>query len=227
MVSLTRAAIILALTAGLAGPAGAQVETRFGIQVGGNLSRLSYDGPDSDDVEMKLGVGFQGGVVARIGEGRLSFMPGAVLTQQSFTTEVNWGAGDKTIAKGRITYLQLPLLAMFRPRVEDYPGETAPFFFAGPAVAHQVSCTERFSFIDFGELDGTSESDCTDFEGRSEKTRTVASFIIGAGIERGALFLSVQYDHGLTNLMVDATDNESVKGRTVSLVLRYFFGDER
>jgi len=216
MARLRHAAIVLALCHTW-GTAGAQMEPRFGVQLGGNLSRVSVSSVEID-VEEQGRVGFQGGIVARIGDGRIAFMPGAIVTQKAADGFIDEDGFSPYKVEQRMTYLQFPLLALFRPRAEDYPGELAPFFFAGPAVAHQVSCSVRvFSSDDF------EQSDCTDGDGRSQTTKTVASLIVGGGVEIGAVSVAIQYDYGLTNLNADSGFSV-VKDRTISLVARYFFG---
>jgi len=215
MARLRHAAIVLALCHTW-GTAGAQMEPRFGVQLGGNLSRVSVSSVEID-VEEQGRVGFQGGIVARIGDGRIAFMPGAIVTQKAADGFIDEDGFSPYKVEQRMTYLQFPLLALFRPRAEDYPGELAPFFFAGPAVAHQVSCSIRvFS-------DDVEQFDCTKLSTTISTTKTVASLIVGGGVEVGEVSVAIQYDYGLTNLHAESRFSV-VKDRTISLVARYFFG---
>jgi len=228
MASLDRAAIVLVLGACLAGPAGAQSEVRFGVQLGGNLARERVDWDEPiEGLKQKFQPGFQVGLVAQVGAGAVSFMPAAVITQKGDRFEIVSELSQGTFrasGKSRVTYLQAPLLVMARLRPADRRGGPGPFLYGGPAIAIELSCS-RSSRIDYGDFSEAVDSEpCIDeSDGQRLRKKAELGLIGGIGVEIGPASLALQYDHGVTNL-ADGSESTPYRNRTLSFVVRGLLG---
>jgi hypothetical protein len=107
-----------------------------------------------------------------------------------------------------MSYIEVPVL--FRYGFQT-TGEIKPFVMAGPSLALQLSCNV--------EEDGDKES-CDDAYGEDGSYGSFDfGLVLGAGLSRDRLSLSVRYDLGLMNIA--NTDPWVSKNRAIMILLGF------
>jgi hypothetical protein len=102
-----------------------------------------------------------------------------------------------------LSYLEMALLA--RHDLDRAESKYQPFFVAGPALALRVGAT---TYWDDLESDAGEDFDSKDL-----------GFIIGAGVQRGAISLEARGSLGLLNVSTD--EDIEAKNRALTLVVGY------
>jgi opacity protein-like surface antigen len=118
-------------------------------------------------------------------------------------------------AKTTLNYLQIPINAMGRYKINDDFAVTA---LAGPYVAFALS--GKYSWKEPGQ-DGDSEK--IKFGSGDEEMKALDfGLTLGAGVEYKAFFLRLEYDWGLSNLENNSGDS-SIKNRNFGISVGYSF----
>ena len=151
--------------------------TRFGIRVGGLISRQEYESTSLDqNPESKIGLDLAILVSAPIGDGTFMLQP-----------ELHWmqkGYKIKDVSNQDLTttlnYVEIPLLARI-----NFGEEAKVFIFAGPAIGWLIS----------GSIDPDNDQDPTDFLNNTE-----VSGYVGLGIGVGPVEVDLRYIAGLNDI---------------------------
>ncbi len=163
-------------------------QTRFGIRVGGIISKQAYEGSSViEDPESKFGGDLAILCAIPIGGGFFMLQPELHWLQKGYKIEDATSAisiGDVTTT---LNYIELPLLARI-----NFGGSVKLFAFAGPSVGYLISGTYE---DDYSEIDATEYLDDTEFS---------AHLGIGAGL--GTLEVDIRYMAGLS----DISDSENL-----------------
>jgi hypothetical protein len=159
--------------------------TRFGVRVGGVISKQDYEGSSvTEDPESKFGVDLAILCAIPIGGGFFMIQPELHWLQKGYKIEDADIYGDIT---STLNYVELPVLARI-----NFGGSLKVFAFAGPSVGYLVSGTYE---DDFGEVDPKDYLDDLEYSGH-----------IGIGAGLGTLELDIRYMAGLS----DISDSENL-----------------
>lgn len=154
--------------------------TRFGIRVGGIISRQEYEGsPVTEDPESKFGADLAILCAIPIGGGFFMLQPEIHWMQKGYKIEDADIYGDVT---STLNYLEVPLLA----RV-NFGGSVKLFAFAGPSVGYLLSGTYEDELN--GEKDVKDYLDDVEYSGH-----------IGVGVGLGTLEVDLRYIAGLSDI---------------------------
>jgi Outer membrane protein beta-barrel domain len=153
--------------------------TRFGIRVGGIMSKQDYEsGGATEDPETKFGADLAIVCAIPIGGGFFMLQPELHWMQKGYKITDADIYGDIT---STLNYIEVPLLA----RV-NFGGSVKLFAFAGPSIGYLISGTYE---DDFGEKDPTDYLDDVEYSGH-----------IGVGFGLGTLELDLRYIAGLSDI---------------------------
>lgn len=185
-------AVAAALTCVTAPNAHAQT---IGFKVGPTFAKFSLD--PKDDTNKTL-TSFGGGGFVRFGAGPLSLQAEALaVTKGSKITDTS---GE---AKLKVTYIEIPLTAMFKLG-------NGPYLFAGPAVGFEASCKVS---VESGGISGSA--DCDSGTDSFPRKKTDFSLTGGAGLQfpvgPGHVLVEGRYTHGLVNMNDDPNDDTKVR----------------
>lgn len=116
---------------------------------------------------------------------------------------------ENSDGKISMNYIEIPIL--FRYGFET-TGMIKPFVTGGPSLALQLSCN-------YFDADGDKAS-CEDVYGADDTyTKFDAGVMLGAGITRERVSVSLRYDFGLLNL--DKADGWTAKHRALMILLGF------
>jgi len=182
----------------------------IGFKVGPTFSNVSID-PDQEGHSTLTSFG--GGGFVRFGAAGLSLQLEALAVTKGFKSEDPNDPNNN--AKLKLTYIEVPLTAMFRLG-------NGPYIFVGPAVSFEASCKVS---VDFG---GTSLSgDCDDDTSGESFPRKKVDFsgTAGAGFEipagPGHVLIEGRYTHGFVNMNDDDTDDTKIRHRSFAVFAGY------
>lgn len=191
-------------------PAAAQ-GTGIEIKVGPNFGDLAIE-EDGASLETGTRTAFVGGVGIAIGVGPVfAFQPELLYSQKGADFEAD--VDGLAEASFKVGYVEIPLLGKV---TVPTAGQVRPYFFGGPAVAFEVSCSLGAS------AGGISVSvDCDEIDGGLDRKKTDVGLLGGAGLSFGAgpvaVLVEGRYNVGLVNLD-DSGADASIKTRTFSLL---------
>jgi len=153
-------------------------KSRFGIRVGGIISKQAYEsGTPTEDPESKFGADLAIVYAMPIGRGFFMLQPELHYLQKGYTI-ANTTNGELNVS---LNYLELPILL----RVNF--GSSIRFFgFAGPSIGWLLDGTYE---NDLGEQDASEVLDDIEYSGH-----------IGLGAGLGPLELDVRYIAGLSDI---------------------------
>lgn len=174
----------------------------FGIRGGVNFAKqsVSYDGYSFSP---KNNVGFNVGVSVDIPMlESLYLQSGLYYTVKGYKSEE-----DGYTEKATPSYLELPILASYRYNFSDFTQLQINF---GPYLAYGIAGKYKWD-------DGDEDEDFFD----DDTKRFDAGLAIGAGMTFGHIFVGVNYDLGLTNILKDS--DGSLKNRCLSINVGYNF----
>ncbi|MCE9260185.1 PorT family protein [Bacteroides fragilis] len=174
----------------------------FGIRGGVNFAKqsVSYDGYSFSP---KNNIGFNVGVSVDIPMlESLYLQSGLYYTVKGYKSEE-----DGYTEKATPSYLELPILASYRYNFSDFTQLQINF---GPYLAYGVAGKYKWD-------DGDEDEDFFD----DDTNRFDAGLAIGAGMTFGHIFVGVNYDLGLTNILKDS--DGSLKNRCLSINVGYNF----
>lgn len=174
----------------------------FGIRGGVNFAKqsVSYDGYSFSP---KNNVGFNVGVSVDIPMlESLYLQSGLYYTVKGYKSEE-----EGYTEKATPSYLELPILASYRYNFSDFTQLQINF---GPYLAYGVAGKYKWD-------DGDEDEDFFD----DDTNRFDAGLAIGAGMTFGHIFVGVNYDLGLTNILKDS--DGSLKNRCLSINVGYNF----
>lgn len=186
--------------------AGAQVHPEFGL-----IGRLGFANIRGDATDVKSILSYGAGGMIRISLAhQLSVQAELALLRKGAQDD-----SDEYDSNLRLTYVELPVLAMFRP---DINGSVKPAFFAGPAVSLLVSARL--------EVEG-NDQDVSDYYKSGD-----AGFVLGAGLDMyagsaGRVFLEGRYTRGLVNIQDWGEDDYSIQNEVWSASVSYMFSVDR
>lgn len=153
--------------------------TRFGVRVGGVISKQDFDGGNvTEDPESKFGADI--GIVCAIpiGGGFFMLQPELHWMQKGYKIEDAANGGNIT---STLNYLELPLLA----RV-NFGGSVKLFVFAGPSIGYLLS--------------GTYEDDTQSLDVKDYLDDIEYSGHIGLGVGLGTFEVDLRYIAGLSDI---------------------------
>lgn len=174
----------------------------FGIRGGVNFAKqsVSYDGYSFSP---KNNVGFNVGVSVDIPMlESLYLQSGLYYTVKGYKLEE-----DGYTEKATPSYLELPILASYRYNFSDFTQLQINF---GPYLAYGIA--GKYKYDDGDEDEDFFDDDTKKFD---------AGLAIGAGMTFGHIFVGVNYDLGLTNILKDS--DGSLKNRCLSINVGYNF----
>lgn len=177
----------------------------FGIRGGVNFAKqsVSFDGYNFSP---KNNVGFNVGVCVDIPVMEsLYLQSGLYYTVKGYKLEE-----DGETEKATPAYLEIPFLASYRYNFSDFTQLQINF---GPYLAYGIGGKYKW------EYDGESE-DAKYFDD-DENKKFDAGLAIGAGMTFGHIFVGINYDLGLTNVLKDSEG--SLKNRCLSISVGYNF----
>jgi len=207
------AALLVVLAFGLSTGGEAQIPVRLGVQAGLNSANLG----GSDAGETDVMTGWSLGAVSTLGAGRISLVPGVILSRKGATQP---GQGFSSTL--RLTYLQLPALVRIGLSEGAEPGAIGTYVFLGPAIGLKIGCSVSAT-AGFNSASSSCDEAAGDDPDVARFSSSEFSGIAGIGAQVGAVGLSLQYELGLGS----AADNLDLKTRTISAVVRYFWGGPR
>lgn len=108
-------------------------------------------------------------------------------------------------------YLELPILASYRYNISDYTQLQINF---GPYLAYGIAGKYKWE-----DNDGEEDDDDKYFDDDTNKFDAGLAF--GAGVTFGHIFVGINYDLGLTNILKDSEG--SLKNRCLSINVGYNF----
>lgn len=185
----------LFLAVALAGTLEAQDKVALGVTGSAGLANLTGDIAGTKST-LSIGAG-----------GLLRFSPSPRFSVQPELQLVLKGAADNdSDSKVKLTYLEFPILALYRPPAT---GTVSPCFFAGPALGLLLSAKE-------GDDDIKDLVESTDF-----------GLVFGAGIDvktkgTGIVNLSGRYTLGITDIEKEF-DDYAVKNGAFLITVSYLF----
>lgn len=179
-------------------------QTRFGVRVGGIISKQAYEGSSViEDPESKFGGDLAILCAIPIGGGFFMLQPELHWLQKGYKIEDATSATSIGDVTSTLNYIELPLLARI-----NFGGSVKLFAFAGPSVGYLISGTYE---DDNGEIDAKDYLDDTEFS---------AHIGIGAGL--GTLELDIRYMAGLSDIS-DSEDLTDVKNSSYGIGLTLKF----
>ncbi len=188
--------VLMVLVAVPALSANAQMPIKFGIK--GGLDMANLTGDDVEDTDMKLGFG--GGLFAQFS---FENMPIVIQPEVMYVMK---GAKDSEDGdyKIKLDYIEIPVLVKYNIPME---GNMTPCIFAGPAFGINMSAK-----VDDGD-------DSYDIYNKKSMDIGLA---FGAGLDmamgQGKLTFDVRYTLGLTKVLDDVEQDESVPVDEVAFV---------
>lgn len=187
--------LILILTLVFAVTATAQ-ETAFGLKAGVNLANISGD--DTDDLDSLTG--FMGGGFVDIPMSpTFSIQPEIYYAQKG--AKFNDTGTDVSI---KLDYVDVPLLLKY-----TMAGESArPYFLFGPSIGFSIN-SELSADGQSADLDNVAS---TDF-----------GLVFGLGVNFQKFLLEVRYGLGLSNIIDDDTDPDSLNNTGIGILAGYTF----
>ena len=186
---------------------------RFGVQ--GGLNSANLGGSDAGETDVMTGWSL--GAVSMLGGGRFALMPGVLVSRKGATQP---GQGFSSTL--RLTYLQVPALVRVRLTEAAEVGAIGTFFFVGPALGLKIGCSVSAT-AGFDSASSSCDAAAGDDPDVAQFSSSEFSGIAGFGAQLGAVGLSLQYELGLSQI----ADNLDLKTRTISAVVRYFWGGPR
>jgi len=181
---------------------GFNAHTRFGIRLGGIMSKQAYENSGiSEDPQSKIGIDLAILCAIPIGSGLFMLQPELHWMQKGYKIEDAVTYGDITTT---LNYLELPLLARI-----NIGGSLKVFAFAGPSVGYLMSGTY--------EDEINSDKDPKDYLDDVEYSGHIG---IGAGL--GTLELDIRYIAGLSDIS-DSDDLTDVKNSSLGIGLSLKF----
>ena len=197
-------AIVLGAT-----PSYAQVSG--GVLGGVNFSKGNVSGEDATGVETEFQTGLiVGGFLNLPLSSTVSIMPEVAYSQKPFKLVFADGS-DEFSQKIVADFLSIPVLFKFGPQEGGF------YFVAGPGLNFRTKAEAKDSEfngqpVPEEDVDLDDETESFDF-----------SLIAGAGWAKGNFGFEGRYDHGLTNLNKDETEDFEVKTRTFTFVVKIWF----
>jgi hypothetical protein len=182
----------------------------LGAKLGLSMSKFSIENAEEDleNVNSIMGGGF-----LRFGMGRISIQPELMVVTRGFGVSDTDGEADL-----KLDYIEVSPLLHLSLGV----GSIAPYIIAGPAFAFEISCNVDFEF-DGG--DASTDCDDADVEDVVVRKKNDIGVIGGAGLSLplgpGNVLFEGRYTFGLTSINDDDDDNDSVKNRTIGLLVGY------
>jgi hypothetical protein len=178
------------------------------ISVQAGLNSANVDFSESElNPDAKLG--FNGGVLLEFPFGsNFGFQTGLNYTQKGFKVEMDdYYYYESIKSTWSLNYIQIPLLFKYNYEIEN----GAIFGQLGPYVAVAVHATEEFT------IDGFTEK--TDLELGDDIQFIDAGFTVGGGVRLQKVILTLSYDIGASNILVDT--DEEMKNRVLNVSLGY------
>lgn len=174
----------------------------FGIRGGVNFAKQTVSS-DGYSFSPKNNVGFNFGVSVDIPMlESLYLQSGLYYTVKGYKLEE-----DGYTEKATPSYLELPILASYRYNFSDFTQLQINF---GPYFAYGIAGKYKWD-------DGDGDEDYFD----DDTNKFDAGLAIGAGLTFGHIFVGVNYDLGLTNILKDS--DGSLKNRCLSINVGYNF----
>lgn len=179
----------------------------LGIRGGVNFAKQVVSSDDGSSFSPKNNVGVNFGVSVDIPMMEsLYLQSGLYYTVKGYKFE-----GDGYTEKASPSYLELPILTSYRYNFSDFTQLQINF---GPYLAYGIAGKYKL------KRDGGEEEDEDFFD--DETNKFDAGLAIGAGMTFGHIFVGINYDLGLTNILKDS-DDTSVKNRCLSINVGYNF----
>lgn len=203
--------IVFGVAATLAAAAPLSAQRALGFRAGASLANLSIDA-SGEEPDLSSRTGFLVGAYMDIPlSGNLFFQPGFGMTQKG--AEISEDEGTFGL---HLDYLEIPLLLKYA-----FPssGSLGVHLMAGPALGFELSCNVSF------EAEGISADVACDEGEEQDIEIATKSFDVGALLGGGISFpmggvrLTIEgfYNMGLTNLLEDASDDDSAKNKAIYL----------
>ena len=170
--------------------------TAYGIK--GGVSLASFSGDDTDELDTRTGFMIGGFVTFPMGSA-ISIQPEVFYAQKG--TKFDDLGSDVTF---KLDYIDIPVLFKY-----TLAGENAtPYFLFGPYIGFNIT-SERSANGQSVDLDNVAS---TDF-----------GLVFGIGVNFQKFLLEVRYDMGLSNIIDDDTDPDSLNNTAFHLMLGYSF----
>ena len=179
----------------------------FGIRGGVNFAKQTASS-NGYNFSAKNNVGFNVGVCVDIPMMEsLYLQSGLYYTVKGYKLEE-----DGETEKATPAYLEIPILASYRYNLGSSTQLQVNF---GPYLAYGIGGKYKW------EYEGESE-DMDYFDDENDTKRFDAGLAFGAGVTFGHIFVGINYDLGLTNIIKDGDDG-SLKNRCLSINVGYNF----
>lgn len=196
---------------------------RFGITAGATFSStVSKVEDETEDSETKPGftVGLTGDLPLTE---NFSVRPGLYFTQKGGKAEGTYG-GFSGESKTTFNYIEVPLNFVY-----NAPAGSGKFFIGlGPAIAYGIGGKTEYKFSAGGYNQEGEEN--VNF-GNNEDEDDLKPFEVSGNILAGyelanGVFISANYNLGLSNLVINGNDNNSAKNRYFGIRLGYMLGSK-
>ena len=178
----------------------------FGIRGGVNFAKQAVSS-DGYSYSPKNNVGFNIGVSVDIPMMEsLYLQSGLYYTVKGYKLEE-----DGETEKATPAYLEIPILASYRYNFSDFTQLQINF---GPYLAYGIGGKYKW------EYEGESEDE--KYFDSDDNRKFDAGLAFGAGMTFGHIFVGINYDLGLTNILKDS-EGTSLKNRCLSINVGYNF----
>ena len=193
----------------------------IGAEAGLNLSDLSVDGPDTEDV-LDSATGIRFGGILRVNTGSVfGFQTGLSYSQKGaeFSQDIVPEGSEADVA---IDYLEVPVLLNLN--IPTGPAPVQPRVYAGGNISFELACDVNTAQEGVsGSVECASDA-ADDFLGAETKS-TDFGLLFGGGLGfpagPGAFNVDVRYDLGLTDIFDDDADEVELKNRNFQAVAGY------
>ncbi len=180
----------------------------IGIRGGVNFAKQTVSS-DGYSFSPKNNVGFNAGISVDIPMlESLYLQSGLYYTVKGYKLEDEEYSYTETCTPA---YLELPILASYRYNISDYTQLQINF---GPYLAYGIAGKYKWE-----DNDGEEDDDDKYFDDDTNKFDAGLAF--GAGVTFGHIFVGINYDLGLTNILKDSEG--SLKNRCLSINVGYNF----
>ncbi|HRG21127.1 MAG TPA: porin family protein [Saprospiraceae bacterium] len=188
---------------------------QIGVRIGANLANASVSG--DDEGEFKMRPGFSAGLFYQIQSGSLTIQPEINFAQQGTKFSFDF-LGSKVESTFTMNYIQVPILVKYG--FGDM--EKLNFFVeAGPYLGMGIGKAKAETCVDGGDCE-TEETEYGSDEEQIKNPDFGAQFGAGVNINKN-ISVDVRYVLGLSNLVNNATDDESWKNNAINIGVGYKF----
>jgi hypothetical protein len=196
-----------------------QAQVRFGVQAGVVSSSISLE-EDGEEADIDGKMGFTVGAIVDVPISEtFAFQPAVNFVTKGAKQEES-GGGVTAKFSINLAYVEVPFNFVYRAST----GSGSFFVGAGPSVGFIVSAKQKTK-VTGGGLDEESEEDIPTGSGEDELKPLEIGANILAGYElANGVYIALNYNLGMSNLINDAPDNTHWKNRYFGLRVGFRFG---